>query len=157
MLGGLCPDQSTARTRFDEAISSGAAAERFSRMVAALGGPADLLENPDRYLAAAPVQREVHATTPGHVTAIDTRALGVAVVALGGGRTRVQDPIDPAVGLSHVAGLGTPAGPQNRPLAIVHARSEDAAEAAAKAIRSAFTIGDSAPAPTSPVARRLAH
>ena len=126
-------------------------------MVAALGGPADLLENPDRYLAPAPVQLEVHATTPGHITAIDTRALGVAVVALGGGRTRVQDPIDPAVGLSDVAGLGTPAGPQGRPLAIVHARSEDAAEAAAEAIRSAFTIGNSAPAPTSPVARRLAH
>jgi thymidine phosphorylase len=157
VLGGLCPDQSTARTRFDEAISSGAAAERFGRMVASLGGPADLLENPDRYLAAAPVKLEVHATAPGHVTAIDTRALGVAVVALGGGRTRVQDPIDPAVGLSHVASLGTPAGPQCRPLAIVHARSKDAAQAAADAIRSAFTIGDSAPAPTPPVARRLAH
>ena len=76
-------------------------------------------------------------------------------MALGGGRTRVQDPIDPAVGLSHVAALGAPVGAQDRPLAIVHARSEDAAEAAADAIRSAFTVGDSAPTPTSPVARRL--
>ena len=50
VLGGLAPDASTASKRFDEAISSGAAAERFSRMVASLGGPADLLENPDRYL-----------------------------------------------------------------------------------------------------------
>jgi thymidine phosphorylase len=78
-------------------------------------------------------------------------------VALGGGRSRVQDPIDPAVGLSDVAGLGTPVDAGGRPLAIVHARNEDAAEAAADAIRSAFTVGDSAPSPTSPVARRLTH
>jgi thymidine phosphorylase len=155
VLGGLCPDTATARTRFDEAISSGAAAERFGRMVSALGGPADLMENPDRYLGRAPVVREVHAAAPGAITAVDTRALGVAVVALGGGRTRVQDPIDPAVGLSAVAGLGSDT--QDRPLAVVHARSEDEAEAAADAVRSAFTITDSAPAPTSPVARRLAH
>ena len=76
-------------------------------------------------------------------------------MALGGGRPRVQDPIDPAVGLSQVAALGAPVGPQDRPLAIVHARSEDAAEAAADAIRSAFTVGDFIPTPTSPVARRL--
>src|SRR3954453_10464857 len=157
VLGGPAPDVTTARARFDEAIASGAAAERFGRMVTALGGPADLMEAPDRYLGPAPVVREVHAAAPGAITAVDTRALGVAVVALGGGRTRVQDPIDPAVGLSQVASLGTSVGPQNRPLAIVHARSEDAARAAAEAIRASFTIGDSAPEPTSPVARRLAH
>ncbi|HYI68661.1 MAG TPA: thymidine phosphorylase [Skermanella sp.] len=155
VLGGLCPDMTTARARFDEAISSGAAAERFGRMVTALGGPADLMENPGRYLASAPVMREVHADASGAVAAIDNRALGVAVVALGGGRSRVQDPIDPAVGLSAVAGLGSDT--QGHPLAIVHARSEDEAEAAADAVRAAFTITDSAPAPTSPVARRLAH
>jgi thymidine phosphorylase len=155
VLGGLCPDTASARTRFDEAISSGAAAERFGRMVTALGGPTDLIENPDRTLASAPVVREVHADASGTVAAIDTRALGVAVVALGGGRSRVQDPIDPAVGLSAVAGLGSDTG--GRPLAIVHARSEDEAEAAADAVRAAFTITDSVPVPTSPVARRLAH
>ncbi|GEO37220.1 thymidine phosphorylase [Skermanella aerolata] len=161
VLGGLCPDTAAARTRFDDVISSGAAAERFGRMVSALGGPADLMENPDRYLASAPVVREVHADASGSIAAIDTRALGVAVVALGGGRSRVQDPIDPAVGLSAVAGLGAAAGPQGSPqsgpLAIVHARSEDEAEAAADAVRAAFTIGAPAPVPTSPVARRLAH
>lgn len=157
VLGGLCPDTASARARFDEAIASGAAAERFGRMVTALGGPADLMENPGRYLASAPVVREVHADRSGAVAAIDTRALGVAVVALGGGRSRVQDPIDPAVGLSAVAGLGAAAGPQSGPLAIVHARSEDEAEAAADAVRAAFTITDSAPALTTPVARRLAH
>jgi thymidine phosphorylase len=157
VLGGLAPDMATARARFDEAISSGAAAERFGRMITALGGPADLLENPGKHLATAPVQREVHASRSGFITAIDTRALGIGVVALGGGRSRVQDPIDPAVGLSDISGLGAAVGDGGRPLAVVHARNEDAAEAAADAIRSAFTIGDSAPSPTPPVARRLAR
>src|SRR3954470_16655091 len=157
VLGGLAPDMATARVRFDEAIASGAAAERFGRMVTTLGGPADLLENPGKHLATAPVQREVHASRSGFVTAIDTRALGIGVVALGGGRSRVQDPIDPAVGVSDISGLGAAVGDGGRPLAVVHARNEDAAEAAADAIRSAFTIGDSAPSPTPPVARRLAR
>ena len=68
-------------------------------MVAALGGPRDLLERPDRYLARAPVVQDIAAAEEGIVAAIDTRALGLAVVALGGGRVRVEDRIDPAVGL----------------------------------------------------------
>ena len=157
VLGGLAPDQPTARARFDEAISSGAAAERFARMVAALGGPADLLEHPDKHLGAAPIRREVRAPAEGFVTAIDTRALGITIVALGGGRSRVQDPIDPAVGLTDVAGIGTPAGPHGQPLAIIHAGNEAAAEAAADAVRAAFTLGEAPPPPSPPVSRRLAR
>ncbi|EWY38382.1 thymidine phosphorylase [Skermanella stibiiresistens SB22] len=155
VLGGLAPDEAAARALVDQAIASGAAAERFGRMVAALGGPADLLEHPDRHLDAAPVTLEVRAETDGFVTAIDTRALGVAVVALGGGRTRVQDPIDPAVGLTDVSGLGSEAGAKAAPLAIIHARTGEAAEAAATMVRGAFTVGQSAPKPNPPIARRL--
>ena len=100
VLGGLARDAEAGRVMVDEAISTGRAAERFAAMVAALGGPSDLLENPDTHLAEAPFLREVRIRDEGFVTAVDTRALGVAVVALGGGRTRVQDPVDPAVGLS---------------------------------------------------------
>jgi thymidine phosphorylase len=155
VLGGLAPDEAAARASVDQAIASGAAAERFGRMVAALGGPADLLEHPDRHLDAAPVTLEVRAETEGFVTAIDTRALGVAVVALGGGRTRVQDPIDPAVGLTDVSGLGAETGAKTAPLAIIHARTGEAAEAAAAMVRAAFTVGQSAPKPNPPIARRL--
>ena len=90
----------TAASAKIPAVSVWIAVIVFAAMVAALGGPSDLLENPDTHLAEAPFLREVRIRDEGFVTAVDTRALGVAVVALGGGRTRVQDPVDPAVGLS---------------------------------------------------------
>jgi thymidine phosphorylase len=70
------------------------------------------------------------------------RALGIAVVELGGGRVRESDAVDHAVGLTEVAGLGERVGPGERPLALVHARKEGALESAAAALRTAFTIGD---------------
>ncbi|HYH38641.1 MAG TPA: thymidine phosphorylase [Azospirillum sp.] len=153
-VGGLVTDVAEGRRSFDAAIRSGAAAERFARMVRALGGPADLLEAPDRYLASAPVQRAVPAPRPGVVAAIDTRALGIAVVSLGGGRTRVSDPVDPAVGLDAVAGLGA-AVDAERPLAIVHARTGADADRATAAVQAAFTIADTAPERGPLVAMRI--
>jgi len=153
-VGELVPDVAEGRRRFDGAIRSGAAAERFARMVRALGGPADLLESPDKHLSSAPVQRAVPAPRPGVVAAIDTRALGIAVVALGGGRTRVTDPVDPAVGLDAVAGLGD-AVDSERPLAVVHARSEADAERAAAAVQAAVTVADTAPERGPLVAMRI--
>ncbi|MGA0596974.1 thymidine phosphorylase [Enterovirga sp. CN4-39] len=140
-LGGLAADEEDGRARVEEAIASGVAAEYFARMVAALGGPLDLVENPGRHLASAPITRAVEPHRPGIVAAIDTRAVGLAVVALGGGRTRPEDPVDPAVGLTELAGIGRWAG-QGKPLAVVHARDEAAADRAAEAVRRAYSIAD---------------
>jgi thymidine phosphorylase len=140
VIGGIQADGASARAALEDALHSGRAAERFERMIAGLGGPADLLAAPDRHLAAAAVVRPVHADLPGAVDAIDTRAIGVAVVALGGGRTRAADPIDPSVGFSSLAGIGDVVD-RERPLGIVHAASESGAAAAATALRSAYRIG----------------
>ncbi|WP_075216372.1 thymidine phosphorylase [Mongoliimonas terrestris] len=140
VLGGLAPDVAAGRTAIATAFSSGRAAAVFARMVAALGGPADLLERPEAYLARAPVVRPVHADAAGAIAAIDTRAIGVAVVALGGGRTRPEDAIDPSVGFTNLAGLGTVVDGE-RPLGLVHAASEAAADAASAALRAAYRIG----------------
>jgi thymidine phosphorylase len=75
------------------------------------------------------------------VQRISTRDVGVDVVALGGGRTSPQDPVDPAVGLTELAGIGESVDSE-RPIGIVHARSEAAAEEAAQALRQAYTIGE---------------
>jgi thymidine phosphorylase len=128
------------------ALASGAAAERFAAMVAALGGPGDLLERPDAYLETAPVVREVFPEEEGVVTGHDTRGLGVAVMELGGGRAVETDVIDFAVGLDAIAGPGTPVAPGARPLAVVHARTEDGADAAAAAVRAAIRVGETATA-----------
>jgi thymidine phosphorylase len=154
VTGRLAPDLESGRSAIAAAIESGQAAERFAKMVVGLGGPADLMERPDAYLEAAPVIRPVHADRPGFVTAIDARALGIAVVALGGGRTRPQDAIDPAVGLAELAGIGAEASP-DAPLAWVHARSEAAAEAAAASLRAAYRIGEERPVPRTVIATRL--
>lgn len=130
-LGGLCGAAA--------ALDSGAAAERFARMVVAQGGPADLLEHPDRHLPGAPVIRPVPGR--GRVAAIDAQALGHVVVALGGGRLQARDRIDPRVGLAQLLRIGQEAGP-DRPLAMVHAATEAGAEAAIAMVQSAYLMGD---------------
>ncbi|PZU87776.1 MAG: thymidine phosphorylase [Chelatococcus sp.] len=144
LLGRLATDIDEARAKIETAFASGAAAERFARMVAALGGPADLLERPDRHLAAAPVTRPVFPEASGIVQAIDTRGVGLAVVALGGGRTRPQDPIDHAVGIVALAGVGDAVG-ADRPLGIVHARDEAGLAMAQRRLREAYRLGEGAP------------
>jgi thymidine phosphorylase len=143
-LGGLQPDDDAARAAAGEALASGAAAERFARMAAALGGPADLLDDPARHLPAAPELLAIHPGATGPVTRIDVREVGVAVLELGGGRRREDQPVDHAVGLTDVAGLGEEVGPGGRPLAIVHARDRAAAERAGARLRAAFSVGGEA-------------
>ncbi len=141
VIGDLRPDVAEARVAIEEAFTSGKAAEIFGRMVTALGGPADFIDKADGYLAKAPVVRPVMPPAAGTVAAIDARAIGVAVVGLGGGRTRPQDAIDPAVGFSGLASLRDDVG-SDRPLGFVHAASESAADAAAAALVAAYTLGD---------------
>ena len=156
LLGGLAESLEAARRRLMEALDSGRAAERFARMVAALGGPADLLEDPERHLAEAPVQRPALPDRPGIVTAMDTRAVGLVVVRLGGGRQRAEDGIDASVGLGDICALGD-AVDGSRPLAMVHARTEDDAATAAAALNAAITLGESAPDVVPVVYERLAR
>ncbi len=137
-LGGIDADP-------EAALASGAAAERFGAMVAALGGPSDMMDNYEQHLDRAPVIREVFADRDGVVVAHDTRALGIAVMNLGGGRAVESDMIDPAVGLDATAGPGSAVGPGGRPLAVVHARDEAGADAAEAAVRAAITVGETAP------------
>jgi thymidine phosphorylase len=124
------------------ALQSGAAAEAFARMVVALGGPTTLLERPDDHLPRAPVTVEAHAERDGVVAGIDVRAVGIAVVDLGGGRRREDEAIDHAVGLTEVAAPGERVGPHGQPLALVHARDEETAARAAEAVAAAFSVGD---------------
>jgi thymidine phosphorylase len=140
VLGGLAASETAARTRLQAALDSGEAAERFSRMVAALGGPADLIERPDAYLEQAPIVVPVPARETGFATGIDCRALGLAVVSLGGGRRRPQDAIDFAVGLTNLAELGAKLE-AGQPLATVHARTQAGAGQAVREVQAAYRIG----------------
>ncbi|MFN0185970.1 MAG: thymidine phosphorylase [Aquabacterium sp.] len=143
VTGGLHADAGAARSALQRTLDSGAAAERFARMVSLLGGPVDVLH--DAQLPAAPVVHAVPAVRAGVLQACDVRALGLVVVGLGGGRLRPGDRIDPRVGLSDLLPLGTVVRPGDV-LCRVHAASADAAVAAAAGVQAAFTVGDVAPA-----------
>jgi len=140
LLGKLATSQKAARSKLQAALDSGAAAEKFQQMVAALGGPKNFIDEPWKHMTPAPLKVAVTPQAPGTVTAIDTRAVGMVVVALGGGRTRPQDPVDHAVGLTSLAGIGDVVGP-DRPLAIVHARTDEQVAQAADLLRAAYRIG----------------
>lgn len=154
-LAGLAADPQEGEEKIAQVLESGQAVEWFGRMVAAQGGPADFTDRwPDR-LPSVPVMREVPSPRAGFVSAIDGRALGHAVVHLGGGRLRDGDRINPAVGLSDLAGIGDDVG-QGVPLALVHAATEDAANAAVAAVQAAYRLADSPPAEPPLIYERIA-
>ena len=144
-IGGIATDSEAGRDMACAVLANGRAAETFQRMVSALGGPSDFVERPEAHLPAAPVSVACVPETSGIVTAMDTRAVGITVVALGGGRRRADDAIDHSVGLTGMCALGETVD-GDRPLAIVHAADEAAAEAGCSALRAAVRIGGEAPA-----------
>ncbi len=154
VLGKLAKGIDEARAKIEHAISSGKAAEIFQRMVSALGGPADFLDNHEKHLQAAPIVRPVHADRTGIVQRIATRDVGVAVVALGGGRTRPQDPIDHAVGITALQPIGARME-EGEPIALVHARTDADAAAAVKVIQAAYGFSERKPRTIAPVLRRV--
>jgi len=140
LLGRLADDRDDAAARLEQALISGRVAERFARMVAALGGPTDLLDHPEHHLPIAALRYEVYPADSGIVQRIDVREVGLAVVELGGGRRCSGAAIDLNVGLSEVAALGESVGGQ-RPLATIHAADQASADRAAVRVRQAFRIG----------------
>jgi thymidine phosphorylase len=154
-LGGLAENVAAGLAAMERALASGAAAERFERMVALLGGPSGFLGKAAELLPVAPIVVAALPTRRGFVEAIDVRAIGMAIVSLGGGRSRAADKIDPAVGFTRLAGLGAEVSGE-APLALVHARDEAQARAAAAKLAAAYRIGDAPPRRRDPVVERIA-
>ncbi|OVZ75636.1 thymidine phosphorylase [Yersinia intermedia] len=154
LSGGLAQNDADARSKLQAVLDNGKAAELFGRMVAAQKGPSDFVERYDSYLPVATLSKPVFAERAGIVTAMDTRALGMAVVSLGGGRRRATDSIDYSVGITEMARLGGGVDSQ-QPLAVIHANNEDDWQQAADAVRAAITLGDNAPEETPVIYRRI--
>ncbi len=141
---GVAADLAEAENKARVALSSGHALEHFARMVHGLGGPADFCERPDAYLQQAPVRAAVPMPRSGYLAACDTRALGLAVVELGGGRKRAADPIDHRVGIAEIRPLSAKLEAGD-PIAVVHAASEADADKAVQDVLAAYSVSDEAP------------
>ncbi|PHM65089.1 pyrimidine-nucleoside phosphorylase [Xenorhabdus stockiae] len=142
--GKLAEDRDAAYRQLQAVLDNGKAAEIFGRMVAAQKGPVDFIENYDCYLPTASFSRPVFAENniikkQSIVTEMDTRALGMAVVALGGGRRKATDPINYSVGLSDIIPLGSEVN-TDTPLMVIHANNEDDWHMAAEAVRASLVF-----------------
>jgi pyrimidine-nucleoside phosphorylase len=141
-VAGLATDAATARHLLRDTIQSGRALERLMQVVEAQGGDPAQIEHPER-LPSAPVQELFTAPEDGVVVGIEPRAVGRAIVALGGGRATMDDVIDPSVGFVFRAVAGE-AIKRGQPLVEIHARTRDDAEGAARALAAAITLGEHA-------------
>lgn len=155
LSAGIAATNQQAQRLARDALESGRATECFGRMVALLGGPADFIEKMREHLPAAPVVRAVTSEHGGFVREIATRDIGLAVVDLGGGRTRPQDSVDHGVGLTELMPVGAEVH-EGDALAVVHARSDDDFERAARWVRAAYAVGEAKPVPVRSVQRRIA-
>ncbi len=149
-LAGVAPDMAAAKSLAEARLADGSAAERFARMIAIMGGPADFMERPAHYLPRAAVIAPCYAAAEGYVAAMVAKDVGLALIALGGGRKKPDDPIDLTVGFTDFCQIGDWVG-AGRPLCTIHARNEAEWEDAARRVRAAVAVTSTAPAPPGPI------
>ena len=137
ILSKLAKNAEDAQSQLETVLNNGKAAEVFAKMVSALGGPTDFIENLDHYLPSAKIIRPVYSQSAGIITEMNTREIGLAVVNLGGGRVKSTDKIDYRVGLSEFITIGEQADSE-KPLAMIHAQTEEQFKQAAQTIQNAM-------------------
>ena len=143
VLGQRAASAEDAMRMLEGAIESGAALRTMEKMVEAQGGDARVVADPSR-LELAPVKVEIPSPRGGFVTRIDALEIGLTGVAMGAGRTRADQAVDPGVGLTITRKPGERVS-RGEALAILHVRSRDDASRLASRVASAWTVGDSAP------------
>jgi pyrimidine-nucleoside phosphorylase len=140
LAAGVEKSSARSRKKLENALGSGLAAEKFEQIIEAQGGNPNVVEDPG-VLAQAEAVEIYEAPETGVVTHVDPRTIGRAVIALGGGRQRVEDTIDPTVGfvITVKPGDKVVAG---EPIASVYARDGASAQQGCEALARAITIGD---------------
>jgi pyrimidine-nucleoside phosphorylase len=153
--GGLETDAGRARRRAEAALDGGGALERFRRLVLAQGGDPALIDHPWKG-AAAPVREVFRAAHDASVTSVTPTVLGYGLIELGGGRRRLGDAVDPAVGfvLHVIPGQEVSAG---EPLGTVHARDAEGGKRGLEALGRAILLGEKGEAPDVPGRALLSH
>ncbi len=146
----LAPDLPSAKRKLQKALDSGAALEKFAAMVTALGGPADFTDHPEKYLPQAAIIRPVYPQTPGYVSAMHTREIGLSIIELKGGRTSPEQKLDYATGYTGFCQLGDYVD-DRQPLAVIHAQNEDDYQRAADSLHRFITVCPGKPKLSAPI------
>ncbi|MFM7751459.1 MAG: thymidine phosphorylase, partial [Opitutaceae bacterium] len=154
VLGGVAATESDALARLDAALRSGAAFAKFREIVAAQGGDVRVIDAPELLPRAKRIE-PWPAPRTGFVAAVDARAVALAAVRLGAGRTRAEDVIDPAVGIAGLAKVGEHVA-AGQPLAEIHANDPAALADARALLAGAFTLADSPVSPPPLIAELIA-
>jgi pyrimidine-nucleoside phosphorylase len=143
----------TASERLAGLLDGGRAAARFEQLIERQDGDPRVVSDPNR-LPAAPWIGEHESQDEGWVAAIDAREVGLAAVQLGAGRARIEQHVDPAVGLEMHVRLGETVG-AGQPLVTVHARDESEAMRAVERLDHAIRIEPQPPEEAIPTSRLL--
>jgi thymidine phosphorylase len=151
---GRCGCETEADLLINKAVSSGLALEKFAKMVKALGGPADFCEKYEEYLPTAAYQKPIFAEKSGYVSAMNTRAVGLSIVEMKGGRSMPGESLDLATGYTEFAQIGDYVD-GSKPLAIVHYQSEEQYAKARKNILAAITISETKPEIKNPILMKI--
>ncbi len=144
----------SAKTKLQEVLDNGLALEKFAQMVATLGGPTDFCDNPWKYLPQAKIVKPVFSTKSGYVINIDTRGIGLSVIEMKGGRTSPQQKLDYATGYSQFCQIGDLVD-NSKPLALIHAQTEEQYSYIAQNIKKLITIGEKKSAPSRCIIKKL--
>jgi thymidine phosphorylase len=143
-VSGLAASLEEARTKARNALDSGAALEKFAANITAQGGDYHTCDEPEKYLPVHSCEVRIESPRNGFVKQIDAQVIGMALAAIGGGRVRLEDEIDHAVGYCPTARIGDEVK-EGDALGLVFARTEGDALQAAAHIKEAITLGEEAP------------
>lgn len=150
----LAQDLNEAKIKLQKSLDSGRALEIFAKMISMLGGPIDFCEKPEKYLPQAKIILPVYAQTKGYVSAMQTRDIGMSVIALKGGRTHPEQKLDYATGFTDFCQIGDYLD-ENKPIAFVHAQSEEDYSCRALELQNYIKLCDSKPQLTNPIIEKI--
>lgn len=154
LLGRVATDVARARAMLEQVVADGSALAKFGEIVAAQGGDANVIEQPDEVLPRAAQRVPLLAAESGIVQDVDAMEVALAALKLGAGRARAEDAVDPAVGITGLVKVGESVE-QGQPLVVIHANSDEAWAAAEVQLRDCIKIGDTSMAAPPLIAERI--
>ena len=133
-----------AKKKLQKSLDSGSALEKFAQMISALGGPKNFCDNPEKYLPHATIIKPVYSSKKGYVSGMQTREIGLSVIELKGGRITPEQKLDYATGYTEFCQIGDYVD-NNKPLAVIHAQTENDWQNAAEKLKKLISISEEKP------------